>query len=282
MNEKKTIKENTISAFQVKSFRKEIYRYFKEFGRDLPWRKTLDPYRILVSEIMLQQTQVDRVINKYNEFIKVFPGFPSLKRAPLARIFSIWRGLGYNRRALALKKIARVVVQEYGGRLPDTVDRLSSLPGIGKATASAICAFAFNRPAVFIETNIRTVLIHRFFRRRRSVDDSEIAVFVEKTMDKNSPRKWYSALMDYGAMLKKEYPGLSKKSKQYKKQSSFQGSRRQLRGKVLGLLFENPKRTERMLLRELGGDKANGLHEILKEMVREGLITCEKGKYAIA
>ena len=129
MNEKKTIKENTISAFQVRSFRKDIYRYFKEFGRDLPWRKTIDPYRILVSEIMLQQTQVDRVINKYEEFVKTFPDLSSLNRAPLALIFSVWRGLGYNRRALALKKIAQVVVKEYGGRLPDTIDRLSSLPG---------------------------------------------------------------------------------------------------------------------------------------------------------
>jgi A/G-specific adenine glycosylase len=282
MNGNKTIKESAISLPEVRSFRKEIYRYFKNSGRVLPWRNTLDPYRILVSEIMLQQTQVDRVIKKYDEFIVAFPNFSSLESASLARLYSVWQGLGYNRRVLALKKIAQSVVREYEGRLPGTVERLSSLPGIGPATAASICAFAFNQPMIFIETNIRTVYIHWFFKRRKVVDDVEIAALVEKTLDKQNPRRWYSALMDYGAMLKKRYPNPSRKSASYTKQSPFQGSRRQLRGKLLGILLANPKQTENFLVRNLGKEKTELMHEILSELVREGMIKRENGKYLIA
>jgi len=165
----------------------------------MPWRETSDPYRILVSEIMLQQTQVQRVETKYKEFIAAFPAFPSLARAPLREVLRVWQGMGYNRRAIALRKIAQRVVAEYDGGLPDSVATLRTFPGIGAATAGAIVAFAFNKPTVFLETNSRRVFLHVFFAGRQRVKDSDILPLVETTLDREKPRQWYYALMDYGA-----------------------------------------------------------------------------------
>jgi A/G-specific adenine glycosylase len=275
------MKKKTNSPSAVEPFRKEVHEYFVKSGRRLPWRDTRDPYCILVSEIMLQQTQVDRVIQKYAEFITAFPDFHALDRASLAQVYSVWTGLGYNRRALALKKIARIVMEEHGGSLPDSIEKLSALPGIGKATASSISAFAFNKPAVFIETNIRTVFIHHFFRHKRTVDDAEIMALVEITLDKNDPHAWYSALMDYGTMLKKKFPELARRSKHYKKQSPFHGSRRQVRGKLLKMLLETPGLSEAGLAKKFEKGEKDGLHEILSELVGEGMIRSDKGRYSI-
>ncbi|NUN23224.1 MAG: A/G-specific adenine glycosylase, partial [Candidatus Jettenia caeni] len=189
----------------IKKFQKVIYSYYQEYGRNLPWRITQEPYHILVSEIMLQQTQVQRVIGKYESFIQVFPNFYSLSRAPLKMVLKEWQGLGYNRRAMALKRIAQKVIEEFGGVLPSSVDALITFPGIGRATASAISAFAFHKPTVFIETNIRRVFIHSFFHDETNIKDTEIILLVEKTLDVSNPRNWYYALMDYGVMLKKDY-----------------------------------------------------------------------------
>ena len=204
----------------------------------MPWRETVDPYRILVSEIMLQQTQVGRVEEKYPQFIRAFPNFKALDRAQLAKVYGVWQGMGYNRRALALKKIANIVVNDYNCALPQTHEELCALPGIGKATASSIMAFAFNLPAVFVETNIRTVFIHFFFKKRKQVADEEILPLVEQSLYKKNPRVWYWALMDYGTMLKKSGEDKNIRSKHYKKQSRFEGSRRQIRGKILKILLD--------------------------------------------
>jgi A/G-specific adenine glycosylase len=188
-----------------------------------------DSYRILVSEIMLQQTQVERVLDKYKVFIRIFPDFSSLAVAPLADILKVWQGLGYNRRAVALQKIAISVMKESRGRLPVTREELLKLPGIGKYTASAILTFACNQPNIFIETNIRRVFIHFFFRDRENISDAEILPLIEMTLDAGNPREWYYALMDYGAMLKKTVENPNRKSSHYKKQAPFHGSNRQLR-----------------------------------------------------
>jgi A/G-specific adenine glycosylase len=276
------MKSDPVSAGALRAFREEIYGHFTRYGRDFPWRKTRDPYCILVSEIMLQQTSVDRVVKKYAEFIAAFPDFHSLHKASLALVFGVWQGLGYNRRALALKRIAETVVDEYGGRLPDSVEKLSQLPGIGRATASSIRVFAFNLPAVFIETNIRTVYIHRFFQTRSKIDDSEIAALVEKTLDKKNPRKWYSALMDYGAMLKKIHPNPSRKSAHYKTQSPFEGSKRQIRGAILRHLLNNPGCGLRQLTKEMKNNDGRLVREILKELQKDGLIVDKRGRFLIA
>ena len=251
----------------VHAFRKVIYHHYEEQGRTFPWRKTRNPYYILVSEVMLQQTQVDRVTEKYQQFIKVFPDVPALARAPLKTILKVWQGLGYNRRALALKKIAHIVAKQYNNKIPRALDELVALPGIGQATASEILAFAFNQPTVFVETNIRSVFIHFFFPDREDVSDDEILPLVEKTLDRSNPRKWYYALMDYGVTLKKRYTNPSRKSAHYNKQSPFNGSNRQVRGKILRFLTEKNSRSARELSQQLN---------LPLDKVRSNLITLEQ------
>ena len=163
-----------LSPSRVRTFRQRIRRHYRENRRDLPWRRTRNPYRIFVSEIMLQQTQVGRVSAKYGEFVKRFPDFRALAQAPLHEVLTAWQGLGYNRRAVALKKTAVRVIEEFGGRLPSSERELRSLPGVGKYTAAALIAFVFNKPAVVIETNVRRVFVHFFFEDREGIGDAEI------------------------------------------------------------------------------------------------------------
>src|SRR5574337_224310 len=158
--------KKSLLSVEIRKFQKTIYCYYRKYGRTFPWRITHNPYHILISEIMLQQTQVQRVMGKYEPFINAFPDFSSLARAQLRMIMRQWQGLGYNRRAIALKQIAQRVMEEFHGELPSSVETLMTFPGIGRATASAISAFAFHIPAVFIETNIRRVFIHVFFHDR--------------------------------------------------------------------------------------------------------------------
>lgn len=214
-------------------FQKIIWDYYRKYGRDLPWRNTKDAYRITVSEIMLQQTQVERVIPYYKRFIKKFPTFLALARAERSDVLRAWQGLGYNRRALNLQKLAQIVTETYKGKLPDTVDELDALPGIGKGTAGSLSAFVFNKPAAFIETNIRRVFIHHFFTDKKVVHDEDILNVVGKTVDKKNAREWYYALMDYGSHLAKKIENPNRRSKHYSKQSKFEGSDRQLRGELL-------------------------------------------------
>ncbi len=218
---------------EIDLFHSTVYSFYELNGRELPWRKTGNPYHIIVSEIMLQQTQVSRVVQKYNDFIEMFPTLESLSNASLKDIYTVWQGLGYNRRALALQQCAHTIVTDFGGKVPSSEVDLVTLPGIGKATASSIAAFAFNIPSVFIETNIRSVYIHHFFSDQEYVSDKEIILLVEQTVDKKNPSDWYHAVMDYGVMLKAHYPYLNKKSAHYHRQSPFQGSERQVRGAIL-------------------------------------------------
>ncbi|TFG58645.1 MAG: A/G-specific adenine glycosylase, partial [Spirochaetales bacterium] len=249
--------------------------------RPLPWRETQDPYYILVSEVMLQQTQVARVLEKYPLFIAAFPGFPALREAPLAEVLRLWQGMGYNRRALALKTIAEKTITEYGGRLPDDPRVLETFPMIGRNTAASITAFAFNRPAVFIETNIRTVFIHFFFPDEESVNDRDLLPLVEKTMDRSEPCLWYNALMDYGVMLKSILKDINKKSSHYSRQKPFAGSDRELRGRLLKLASEQEGPGIYDIAEKLGEGKDRVLH-IAEKMAAEGFFTIRGGKIIIA
>ncbi len=261
-----------LTAQRVRAFRQHIYRYFKAAGRHhLAWRKTRDPYRILVSEIMLQQTQVERVKQKYAEFIAAFPDLRSLARAPLIEVMRVWQGMGYNRRALALKRTAGIIVERYGGKLPQDVAALRSLPGIGAATSCEIAAFAFHLPVVFIETNIRAVYIHFFFDEQAKVHDDELMPFIESTLDKRDPRRWYYALMDYGVMLKREYPDPARRSRQYKKQSAFKGSDREIRGKIMNFLTRRRGTTLRAIVRAVAVPEYRVKENIVK-LQAEGLV----------
>jgi A/G-specific adenine glycosylase len=265
-----------MSPIEIKRFRKTIWDFYKSHGRKLPWRNTRNPYHILVSEIMLQQTQVGRVIEKYEQFLSAFPDFASLALAPLRDVLSVWQGMGYNRRAIALKHIAGHVTTSYNGVLPSSEKLLLKLPGIGKATASSILAFAFNKPSVFIETNIRRVFIHFFLSDTEHIRDADILPIVEKTLDTANPRKWYYALMDYGSLLKTTTLNPNRKSAHYKRQESFEGSRRQLRGKILKEILAHPSITESSLVKHTG-QSPEAMKECLRQLQKEGFIT-KRGK----
>jgi len=252
-------------------FQNNVWSYYKKHGREMPWRGARDPYKILVSEIMLQQTQVARVLVKYPQFIKAFPSFRALARAPLSKVLRVWQGMGYNRRAIALKKIAEIVVLEYKGKLPRDSKTLETLPSIGRATAGSICAFAFNSPIPFIETNIRRVFIHFFFSRRNppagGISDEMILPLVEKTIDKKNPREWYYSLMDYGAMLAKKGSNPNRKSAHYARQSKFKGSNREIRGKILKLLLNHDSLT---------AEKMQALLSLERKAIKKNLLTLKK------
>lgn len=240
-----------LSPSAIRAFRSLIYGHFKRHGRDFPWRRRLAPYRVLVSEIMLQQTRTARVAQKYEAFLGRFPDFPSLAAAPLRDVLVAWQGLGYNRRALALKETARQVVERHGGRLPRRRQLLLELPGVGEATAGAVCAFAYNQPEVIIETNIRRVLIRFFFPRKRKIKDGELEVIARRVLDRKEPRKWHYALMDYGAYLGGRVPNPNVRSARYAKQPPFEGSERKLRGMALRALVSGEGMTARALSRML-------------------------------
>ncbi len=260
-----------------KKFKKTIRDYHKKHGRHaLPWRKTQDPYKILVSEYMLQQTQVGRVITKYELFMKIFPTFKKLARANNHDVLKAWQGLGYNRRALYLKQTAEIVDKKYNGVLPPSTHILEELPGIGPNTAAAICAYSFNIPVTFIETNIRRIFIHFFFAHtKRKITDEEILELVEKTLDRKNPRQWYSALMDYGTYLKSRVENPNRKSKTYAKQSKFKGSDREIRGKILRLLLNGKSVSQKKLISELQ-EKEDRVKKILETLVKDGFISIKK------
>lgn len=222
-----------------KAFVRTVWRYYKRNGRhDLPWRKTADPYRILVSEIMLQQTQVARVIIKYDAFIRRFPTVYELARAPLSDVLVEWQGLGYNRRAKMLHAAAQTVVGKYSGVFPQDDRELKSLPGVGPYTASAVSAFAYRRATPLIETNLRTVFLHHYTQGESGVPDAVLLTHIARTLQVRDIRAWYYALMDYGSHLKKTISNQNIRSKQYVKQSAFKGSIREMRGAILRVLCQ--------------------------------------------
>ncbi len=275
------VSELTMTPREISKFRKTIYRYYNAHGRELPWRRTRDPYCILVSEIMLQQTQVERVLQKYPVFVQRFPDFRTLADAPLRDVLAEWQGLGYNRRATALKKTAGIVTTERGGSIYADLESLTTLPGIGYNTACAIMAFAFSQPVVFIETNIRTVFTHFFFPDKAEVRDSDILALVEQALDRTNPHAWYSALMDYGTMLKKKYGSINPRSAHYQKQSAFKGSERQIRGMILKHLLGNPNSSQSDMAEEVGVT-AERLQQTLKSLRAEGFVRESNGVYSIA
>ena len=269
--------DRNYTPHEITKFRKIVYDYYRNFGRDLPWRTTDNPYEILVSEVMLQQTQVSRVVERYGEFIKRFPDIQSLAKTRLHDVLTVWQGLGYNRRALSLKRLAEIVNATYDGCVPADVASLMQLPGIGNATANAVCAFAFNQPVVLIETNVRTVYIYHFFSTKDIVRDSEIQPLVEKTLDYDNPKHWYNALMDYGVALKKYFPNLGRKSAHYKAQSPFEGSARQVRGAILRALVTNSGHTLNELIGAIGFD-LDLVKKNIHALEKEGLVV-NKGRY---
>jgi len=262
------------------TFQQAIWNHYKSQGRTFAWREPpYNPYHIVVSEIMLQQTQTYRVETKYAQWIAALPDFNALAQAPLREVLLLWQGLGYNRRAIALQKIAQKVVAEFDGNLPNDPEILVEFPGIGPATASSICAFAFNKPTIFIETNIRAVYIHFFFQHKTEIKDTEIMPLVTASVDQTNPREWYYALMDYGVMLKKTHKNPARKSAHHIKQSTFEGSHRQIRGMILKILAEQPAVPIDDLIGMIDRDPLR-TKKALSELCAEGFVK-KRGKFIL-
>lgn len=250
------------------NFQQLVFDFYQRQGRHtLPWRHTEDPYCVLVSEVMLQQTQAERVIPKYEAFISRFPSPKELACAAPEEVLALWQGLGYNRRALSLQRAAREVVAR--GTFPATLEDLQALPGVGSYTAAAVIAFAYNKPVAMIETNIRRVYLHHFFPGKEGVADTELMPIIEETQDKNNPREWYYALMDYGSWLAKQVPNANVRSKHYTKQSAFEGSLRQLRGKLVRYFLANRQWSLEALV-EATGDTPERVEKAVRALQREG------------
>lgn len=277
---KRYVHTHGVTAEAVELLQRLVYRYFAAHRRDLPWREGTDPYRVLVSEVMLQQTQVDRVIPKFTVFMQRFPDPQTLAEAPVPDLLAAWQGLGYNRRALNLQRAARMIVDEWSGSIPDDPVRLQQLPGIGPYTAGAITSFAFNRPQIFLETNIRAVLLHFFFEDQEGIADKQLLPIAEAVLDQANPRNWYNALMDYGSDLKRRFPNPSRRSRHHTVQSRFEGSDRQIRGAVLRLLLESGGMTVRAMQKQLDAE-AERFERILEGMVKDGFVRKERGKLII-
>jgi A/G-specific adenine glycosylase len=303
----------------VDSFHRFLAVFFAKRGRDLPWRRTtdpvqrgpvpprkiparsrgaptprdspasfgagspcgtLDPYHILVSEFMLQQTQVERVSVKYPEFLGRFPDVETLAWAPVPEVLRAWQGLGYNRRALALHRTARRILEEFHGEVPLDRATLDSLPGIGSATAGAVVVFSTNRPEVFIETNIRRVYIHLFFPEAEKVHDLEIEPLLERTLDRENPRRFYYTLMDFGSLLKKEARNPNLRSAMYTRQGPFEGSDRQVRGMILRHILLAGDIREPDLIHTLGIDPEK-VKRLLTTLEKEGFVYRKRGRISI-
>jgi A/G-specific adenine glycosylase len=261
-------------------FRDSVYAYYERAGRVFPWREELSPWGVLVSEFMLQQTQTERVVAYWKRWMQLWPTPEALARASLEDALREWSGLGYNRRGRYVKECAGLIAGKYGGKVPGTPRELLPLPGIGPYTAGAIACFAYNYPAVFIETNIRAAMIHFFFQDRETVEDREIIPILEEVLDRENPRKWYWALMDYGAALKKITVNPNRKSAHYTLQSPFEGSFRQLRGSLIkSLLSQGPASAERLIQRT--GMGAEDMYKVLRVLEKELMIAEEAGVYKI-
>lgn len=263
-----------------------MWKHHRTNRRDLPWRRTRDPYEILVSEIMLQQTQVSRVLDMYPRFLTAFPTVDALAAAEVSAVLVAWQGLGYNRRALALHRAAQAIVSKYGGRVPASIADLRRLPGVGQATAAAVSAFAFGQAEPFIETNIRSAFIHFFFQDLDGVPDVDILPLVACTIDRDDPREWFYALMDYGVWVKKTFGNPARRSRHHTVQAPFAGSRREVRAQILKMLLAAAP--DALDLSAVAAALPGAAREpaevasVLDDLAREGFVEKDGGVFRIA
>jgi A/G-specific adenine glycosylase len=264
---------------EIAEFKEAVLTNYRQQGRKFPWHYA-DPWGVMVSEFMLQQTRTERVIPYWENWMKLWPHPKALADASMETALRAWSGLGYNRRCRYLKESAVIIANEYGGIVPETPRALLSLPGVGPYMSAAIACFAYNFPAVFIETNIRSAVIHCFFPGRDDVRDSEIIPILEAALDNGDPRTWHYALMDYGAFLKKTTANPSRRSAHYTRQSPFNGSFRQARGKVIKTLVSIGQcNAEELKL--ASGLEEKKLYEVLEKLKEESFVAEDGGVYRI-
>lgn len=267
---------------KLQAFTQKIWEFYSANKREFAWRSNPSEYNVFVSEIMLQQTQTFRIIDKFELFVTTFPDFKTLADAPFVEVLRCWKGLGYNRRAKFIQQTAQLICSQHHGKLPASPAELVKLPGIGPATSCSITTFAFNTPTTFIETNVRTVFLHEFFSHQTKVPDKDLLPLVIATVDPVNPREWYYALMDYGVFLKKEHKNPSRKSKHHVKQSRFEGSDRQIRGKILELLLALGPCSFQELAETLKCEEER-LQKIIDALVSENFITENtQGRFTIS
>lgn len=287
-------------ARELAEFRATVLARGAELYRDLPWRRTRDPYEIWISEVMLQQTQTTRVDGRWQRWLQRFPTPAALAEAEPADVLEEWQGLGYNRRALSLHRAAQQVALA-GGELPADTAALEALPGIGPATAAGIRAFAFDLPGVYLETNVRAVFLHELFPGQERVSDRCLVPLVSATCPQDAsdpgddPRTWYYALLDYGAYLKRSLPNPSRRSSGHVRQSRFEGSHRQKRAELVRILLAHrldaPGSADLdTLATELASEerkagrsevKAADVLALLEELSREGFCREERGVWRV-
>lgn len=269
------------------AFQQLVWQKGEELYRDLPWRNTRDAYEVLVSEVMLQQTQVARVLNRWDRFLKRFPTVDALASASSSDVVDEWQGMGYNRRALALKRCADACAQHHDGRIPRNLDDLLALPGIGPATAAGVRAFAYDVPGLYLETNVRAVFLHELFPDEEGVSDKVIAPLVIESCPEDNARGWYYSLLDYGAHLKATVVNPSRRSKEYNRQSKFEGSRRQKRAEIVRLVLASPGVCWQDVLADLNDfEHAAGREDVapdyfqglLNDLQKDGFFSLEEGR----
>lgn len=267
-------KDNQALAQELRRFKELIWDYYAANRRHFPWRYIEDPYYILVSEIMLQQTQTFRVEPKFITFTERFPTLPDLAFASWPDVLIAWQGLGYNSRAKRLHDMAKRIMLEFDGNVPDDPEILKTFSGIGPNTAGSICAFAFNKPTIFVETNIRAVFIYHFFPGQDKINDKQILPLVQATLNEKDPRSWYYALMDYGVFLKRQAGNPTRRSSHYTRQPKFQGSDRQIRSMLLKRLLVAGRIHRDELVTSIDRDPER-VSRILNDLCSEKLIMCD-------
>jgi A/G-specific adenine glycosylase len=265
---------------ETAEFRDAVYAFYEKAGRVFPWRTHIRPWGVLVSEFMLQQTQTGRVLHYWKRWMELWPGPEDLAATPPETVLREWSGLGYNRRAKYLHSCAKIIAEYHRGRVPQTPEELRKLPGIGAYCSGAIACFGYNYPSVFIETNIRAAVIHFFFQDRVTVSDGEILPVLEEALDRENPRRWYYALMDYGAALKKITANPNRKSVHYTKQSRFEGSFRQKRGRLIKALAFNGPASAETLARRTGIEEGE-IYKVIHSLEKDLLAAEKEGVYRI-
>jgi len=261
------------SPERVQEFQKKVFSFYQKNKRDLPWRKTTDPYKILLSELMLQQTQVNRVILYYEKWIARWPAISALASASLAEVLQAWMGLGYNTRAINLHKAARKIVTEFDNDVIEAMKQYKEIPGVGRYTSQAVQIFSTNTDLVTVDTNIRRIFINEFHLPEK-VSDKELWGLAKRCLPKGRSREWHNALMDYGALfLTAQKTGIKPKTQQ----SRFEGSDRQLRARIIRILLQNDESLVN-ISRILNVD-SSWLQRILEKLISEEIISKKNNRY---